>query len=429
MISVTDEANKTFMKNSFTIISLILFLLCYILPSCNKEEVPALTTSEVTNITGTSATSGGNVTSEGSAMVLERGICWSTATDPTLDDNKTLVSGGAGTFTSNMTDLQAATEYYVRAYATNSYGTGYGESVSFKTSGAKATITKPEASELTGVTAKLTGTVNPNYMATAVVFEYGTTNSYGQIAAASPGTIEGSKVVTVYVTIQDLLPDNTYYYRIRATNQLGTEYSEGNSFKYAVSDGDGNSYNAILIGTQMWLATNLKTTKLNDGTSIQPVTSGADWATRTSPSYCWYDNTGANGDTYGALYNWYSASSGKLCPAGWHVPTDADFSILISYLGGSNTAGGKMKEAGPDHWITPNTAATNESKFRALPGGFRDSDSNGTFKEIRYSGYWWTSTAVTQNNSYSRSLNHNSGDALLNSSNKAAGFSVRCIKD
>ena len=136
----------------------------------------------------------------------------------------------------------------------------------------------------------------------------------------------------------------------------------------SMTDKDGNTYKTIQIGTQTWMAENLKTTKYNDRTSIPLVTDATSWSNLSTPACCWQDNVPARKVTYGVLYNWYTVNTGKLCPSGWHVPSDAEWNVLTDYLGGENIAGGKLKESGFKHWNKPNTGATNETHFSALSG-------------------------------------------------------------
>jgi len=193
-----------------------------------------------------------------------------------------------------------------------------------------------------------------------------------------------------------------------------------------VTDADGNSYPTVKIGTQVWMQTNLKTTKYNDGTTIQNVTN-TNWDTLTTAAVCTYNNT-TNADTintYGRLYNWYAVNTAKLCPTGWHVPSDAEWTILSNYLGGQ--AGGRMKEKGTQHWRLPNTNATNDSKFTALPGGYRYFD--GTFYDIGYNGYWWSSTESNTSYAFTRTLYYDGSYLYGYSSGKVSGFSVRCLRN
>jgi len=195
-----------------------------------------------------------------------------------------------------------------------------------------------------------------------------------------------------------------------------------------VTDADGNIYHTVNIGTQTWIVENLKTTKCNDGTAIPNVTDGKAWPVLTTPAYCWYKNdTATNKATYGALYNWYVVNTSKLCPAGWHVPTDAEWSALTTYLGGESVAGGKLKETGTTHWISPNTGADNSSGFTALPGGIRN--GNGTFDYIRYYGSWWSSSEVNKTRAWHRYVGYNVSYVSRTVNDSCEGLSVRCLRD
>ena len=193
-----------------------------------------------------------------------------------------------------------------------------------------------------------------------------------------------------------------------------------------VTDVDGNVYQTLIIGTQTWMVGNLRTTKFNDGTAIPLVTDGTAWSADTTAAYCWYSNDISYKGTYGALYNWYAVNTGKLCPAGWHVPTDAEWATLITYLGDSTSAGGKLKEAGTAHWFSPNTGATNSSGFTALPSGSRYSD--GAFYLNGKYGWLWSTTQSTSANAWHEYLDYTSSTIFRTSGSKKIGFSVRCVK-
>jgi uncharacterized protein (TIGR02145 family) len=196
-----------------------------------------------------------------------------------------------------------------------------------------------------------------------------------------------------------------------------------------MTDQDGNVYKTVTIGTQTWMAENLRTTTYNDGTSISNVTGATEWGNLTTGAYCNYINTASTDTiaTYGRLYNWYAANTGKLAPAGWHVPTDAEWTTLIEYLGGEDVAGGKLKETGTTHWDSPNTGATNETGFTALPGGLRIYD--GGFSDFGYTGYWWSATENYANYARYRRIVFNSNDVYISSSSMEMGYSVRCVMD
>lgn len=192
-------------------------------------------------------------------------------------------------------------------------------------------------------------------------------------------------------------------------------------------DVDGNIYNTVTIGTQVWMTENLKVTRFNDGSAIPLVTDNTEWSNLLSPGYCWYKNDTAFAHTYGALYNWYTVDVGKLCPAGWHIPKDQEWTTLTTYLGGENIAGGKLKEAGTDYWYNPNTGATNETGFSALPGGYRD--LKGEFYYMGYYGYWWSTSAIGSANAWSRYIPYNTCTVEKFPNDKKSGFSVRCVRD
>ena len=310
---------------------------------CKKEstspndKTPSVTTIGISLITDSTAVSGGNISSDGGASVASRGVCWATTNVPTIANNKTSDGDGVGNFTSRLYDLTPNTKYYVRAYATNSKGTSYGEEISFT------------SSEST------TGTMN---------------------------------------------------------------------------DIDGNVYKTVKINGVWWMAENLKTTRYRNGDSIPNMTNGFQWATAVSGGYCNHDNNPANSDVYGRLYNWLAVSDGrKLAPAGWHIPTSSEWQTLVDGNGGRYLAGGKLKETGNLHWITPNHGATDAVGFRALPGGNRN-DAAGFFNK-GINGYWWTSTEITGAGSFGVHFSMYTNTAYCENANadKHMGFSVRCVKD
>jgi len=216
------------MKNILRISGVLLILMLNF--SCKKEEVPLLTTSPVTNITGTTAISGGTITSEGSGTVISRGVCWSTGTTPTIGDSKTADGAGAGSFTSNITGLNGATVYYVRAYAINNVGTGYGMALSYSTLGQSPTSAGATATNINVTSATLNGSVNANYLSTVVTFEYGTTTGYGSTATPSQSPITGNTSSNVSADITGLTAGTIYHYRIKSVNSLGTGYSSDLTF-------------------------------------------------------------------------------------------------------------------------------------------------------------------------------------------------------
>lgn len=194
-----------------------------------------------------------------------------------------------------------------------------------------------------------------------------------------------------------------------------------------LTDQDGNIYKTIIIGTQTWMAENLRTTIYNDGTPIPNVTDSTEWSSLSTGAYCNNNNDMGNAGTYGRLYNFYAVSTGKLCPPGWHVPTNEEWVILNDYLGGHLVAGGELKETGTSHWNEPNTGATNSTGFTALPGGFRYSD--GAFESIGDFGYWWSSTETGTDGAHGRNMYSFYSYLYYSHYYKVAGYSIRCVKD
>jgi uncharacterized protein (TIGR02145 family) len=205
----------------------------------------------------------------------------------------------------------------------------------------------------------------------------------------------------------------------------------------SMTDQAGNVYKTVEIGTQTWMAENLKTTKFNDNSSILNVTGNSAWSNLTTPGYCWYNNDEAtNKPLYGTLYNWYAAKTGKLCPTGWHVPTDTEFKTLEMSLGmtqsqadvtlwrGTNE-GDQMKST--TGWKTGENG-TNTSGFSALPGGYRY-HQNGGFNNIGELGYWWCFNESAPTLGYYRRLDGNNDGVYRDGTLKAAGKYIRCVKD
>lgn len=194
-----------------------------------------------------------------------------------------------------------------------------------------------------------------------------------------------------------------------------------------VTDIDGNIYKTIEIGSQIWMQENLKVTRFNDGSDIPLITSDAEWANLVTPGYSWYDNNEATyKDTYGALYNFYAVDTRILCPAGWHVPNDVEWSVLSDYVGGEDVAGGKLKETGTLHWMYPNEGATDEYGFKALPGGYRY--DTGPFSYIGMGGTWWTSREYQPESSWAYGISYEYRHIGPGTPPKNYAQSVRCVK-
>lgn len=292
---------------------------------------------------------------------------------------------------------------------------------------------------------------------TKVRFEYGTNISYRRTLYPSllPDTPPYPNSGTqTSVTLTGLTKGTTFHYRFIAVNDYGTTYGIDASFTTlnegesgiafnpeltynSLSDIDGNTYKTIQIGTQTWMAENLKTTRLNDAIPIIQIMDKNEWVHLTSPAYCWYDSDSA---TYklsnGALYNLNAVNTGKLCPTGWHVPTDLEWTTLINILGGNDLALSKLQETGKSHWLNQNPNATNSSGFTALPCGARmDDESSASFSSLGKEAYWWSSSKYNITADFPLSgawmlpLYNWTYSVLMKRAPYTFGLSVRCLKD
>ncbi|NVO08322.1 MAG: fibrobacter succinogenes major paralogous domain-containing protein, partial [Bacteroidales bacterium] len=237
-------------------------------------------------------------------------------------------------------------------------------------------------------------------------------------------TKDGYKTWTDTLTAAEL----KLYFRSEDKGPLKVILEKGCNCPTTVTDIEGNVYETVVIGNQCWMKANLKTTKYNDGTNIPLVIDNATWAALTTPAYCFYNNDEATyKNTYGALYNWYTVNTGKLAPKGWHVPNYDEVSVLVNYVG--LIGGGKLKEIGTMHWLSPNTGSTNETGFSALPGGYR---WDYGCQDIGNTGRWWSSKEINSINASPWVL-YSDGSAIwwfnANGQPKNLGYSVRCIKD
>ncbi len=324
------------MRNTLYLVLIYLSLISFL--SCEEEtgDIPTVSTKEITEIMKNSAISGSIVDNNGGKDIIGIGICWSTESSPTLEDNYTS-DDGFDSCNSNLTGLEANTRYYVRAYATNDLGTGFGEEIEF--------ITLPENGEV-------------------------------------------------------------------------------------ITDVDGNSYLTVTIGTQVWMGENLKTTKYQNGDDIgttTPVT--LDISSEDNPKYQWsYEGNEDNVNEFGRLYTWHATTDERnVCPDGWHIPTEEEWKTLFEFIGGEGYGGGKLKSLLV--WEYPNTAATNEYEFSALPGGMRY--ANGSFDHMYSLGCWWTSTRSSYGTNAPISIYIYSTESSMDyiTFREKEGRSVRCVRD
>lgn len=393
----------------------------------------AATTNAATAVGNTTATLNGIVNAAGSSTTVSFEYGTSTSYGTTVTALQSPVTGTANTAVSAaITGLTPGLNYHFRVKAVSGGGTTYGSDLTFTTLQPPAAATSA-ATAVSSTSATLNGTADANNSSTTVTFEYGETTSYGTGVAADQSPVTGDTETSVSKAISGLSASTTYHYRVKAVSAGGTVYGNDAEFTTSadlptVSDYEGNIYNIITIGTQEWMQKNLMVTHYSTGDAISNVTDNTAWSGLTTDAFCWYNNDqAAYKGTYGALYNWYTVIDVRnVCPAGWHVPTDAEWTTLTTYLGGISAAGGKLKESGTAHWASPNEGATNETGFTALPGGNRY--FNGAFEYTGSIGDWWSFSGTDATMALSRGMYHHIGSVSVDNHDKRIGFSIRCLK-
>lgn len=448
------------MKNLIKPIGLILLIITVILNSCKKDKTtpPVLSTTEPTEITQTTVTTGGNINSDGGEDIISAGICWSTSTNTSVKDKHTNDAKELGNFTSKLTELTPDTKYYIRAYAVNKTEIGYGNEITFTTSPiALATLSTANIDSITSTTA--VGGGNITFDGGGAIIERGICWAIHQNPTTdNDRTLEGTGTGSYISDIKCLSFATTYYVRAYATNNAGTAYGNQLSFTTkgtnpiifspdltygSVTDIDGNCYKTIQIADRIWMAENLRTSRYTDGVPIPNVTDDIEWHNlvvedfpvyEISGAYCWYNNDSAayeNG--YGKLYNFGTVQTGKLCPIGWHVPGLYEIKIVDSYpvCEPYLEIGWNLIETGSTHWGSSNAECPkNGTGFTAWPGGFRT--NTGTFSGMGAYGMFWSShTNHTLFATFNR-IPHEKHFFILAelcTTTKGDGLSVRCVKD
>jgi uncharacterized protein (TIGR02145 family) len=314
-----------------------------------------------------------------------------------------------------------------------------------RSTGLKPFAFPKQATDITSTSATLNGIVNANDLQTNVTFEYGSSTSYGGTVAATPSIVTGHLNTSVKTEITGLTSGAEFHFRIKAVNALGTTYSPDMKISNTdqIKDVDQNIYKTVAIGNQLWMAENLKVTKYSDGSEIPYVNDPGLWILTSSGAQCsWFANDPATLTKYGRLYNYYAVTDKRnLCPTGWHVPSDAEWNTLSTYLltngygyGGSGTDIAKALAA-TSSWTNFENAGcigndqinNNASGFSALPGGLRN--LQGAFYSMGLVGAWYSTTSVNDSDAWFRILNYNNTEFGKYQNKKVVGASVRCLKD
>lgn len=458
------------------ILSLTISISCKKILKIEPEEsikLPVLSLPIVDNITRETAEITASVDKDWNQIVSLKGICYSTSPNPTVSDFKLEKGAGTAVFTATLLKLKLNTTYYAKAFATNKGGTAYSEQIAFNT--LPLSVPKIKSTKLAPTT-----TLFSTITSAKIIDDGGgpvSQKGFCWSKIDTPTVTDNKSITTtdsLSLLLNNLTPNTTYYIAPYATNSLGTGYGETIQI---VVDVDGNVYNTVKIGTQVWMVENLKTTKLKDGTPLKNVTENCEWGCITvapagtpsrikPPAYCWYDNDIKHKNIYGAIYNGIAANTGLLAPEGWHVPSNTEFGKLVTFLDPntidkieippsswgppyrsytSHTAVQKMLVPGNTYWYDPkfpkDNVSTNSSGFSAVGAGQRG-NIGGDFTELNFWTCFWTSTIYEAGDhidpSYTKYYNRNIEVMLTFGINGAIfnlidvetnGWSVRCIKD
>jgi uncharacterized protein (TIGR02145 family) len=400
-------------------------------------------------ITPTTALLKGYVSYEGGSPVTNRGFVIGTLPNPDLSTAEVIAVGqGQGMYEQNVNQLLPGMTYYVRAYAFNALGASYGDVLVFSTPATVPTLTTKPIQNIGLYTAKSGGEIESD--GGSVITQKGIVWSTqpNPTISLTTKTLNGGGVSNFEANLNQLVPNTTYYVRAYATNSVGTAYGNTITFNTlpiptSVTDVDGNVYTVLVLGNQVWMQENLKTTKYCNGDQIPMYMSDVQWQALTTGGWSYYDNIGGN-ETLGKLYNFYAASDVRNpCPCGWHVPTDAEWTQLENYLiaNGMNfdntTQGNKIAKsmASTNMWQTSsifgavgfNPSTNNTSGFNGIPAGRRF--NTGEFVNLGSTAAWWTATQQNTTLAWYRWLSKDGLDSKRSSSNKTFGYTIRCVMD
>ena len=376
------------------------------------------------------------------------GVCWSTSPNPTIADDRSAVTEERSSVTyypmSSILGLAAGTTYYVRAYATNSKGTAYGEQLAF-------TTISTEVGDVitTGVTAITTsgassgGTVTDDHGFPVTSRGVCWSTSVNPTVVAGSYVASGSGMGSFTSAITGLAPGTIYFVRAFAVNAAGTSYGNNIGFtttKAAAAtdlvDKDGNVYTTVKINNQEWIVENFMCSKYADGVSINYLPDALQFDSDTAGAFCYYENNISLKSSIGALYNWYAVNNARslaylerngVQESGWRVPSTTDWNNLRTFLGGLSVAGGALKETGSDYWHSGNIGATNSSGFRGRGSGQRLS---GNYTNLGYQGNYWSSVSQSTTTAWYYQL-LSAGPQMYSFDNalKRYGYAVRLVRD
>jgi uncharacterized protein (TIGR02145 family) len=437
----------------------ILVLVFQIFTTCDRFETNPLTKVRTLAVTAEVVTAKvfGKIIELSGMDNVEYGFCYANHSTPTIDDE--VVSLGnpiVGDFSANLTNLTPGELYYIRAFCKDGVTFIYGDALQFSTSSGEVSFKQPEIIFVSPTSSRIKIEIindgGANITSRGVVW-----STSQNPTISNNHTTDGTSIGSWVSIVTNLIPNTLYYIKAYATNVAGTFYSNQLTFvtlqEGTVVDVEGNIYKTITIDNTTWMAENLKVTKYSDGTAIATGLNATGWESATGGAYAIYPHQGISGiltetdmaNSYGILYNWYAVSSNQgLCPVGWRVPTDQEWTDVVSYIATlndqnignqlksclqvSSPLGGACAAIQHPRWDTDATNfGTNSFGFAALPAGIRY--INGTFTNIGIQASWWSATGLGTSSAWYRNIFSNNGSISRSVEDKKLGLSVRCVRE
>ncbi len=426
--------------------SLAACLFFFLLSGCDEDplsasQIPFVTTTELIKITTSELICESVVSNFGESSITRAGVCWSESPEPTILDYQTsdeINSNGA--FLSIISDLEEGKNYYLRAYAENSKGIAYSSVVTFNTLSEIEQQLIKSIYNISDTSATLSINIaNINPESIRISFEFGPTRNYGSEIMLTETSTDKSGNEQLSACITNLNSGTSYHYRLKVQNASKTIYDDDGTFNTLVKDNEGNYYHIIKIGEQTWLKENLRTSRFNNGELIGTTpTYSADITGENTPHYQWE----CTNVEHGRYYTYYTITDSRgICPAGWHVPTDEEWTTLTDYLSTNNYGfeGDSLKiskslaaQSGWEANTMPGTVgndqeSNNKSSFTGLASGGRH--NTGEIAFVGHHGIWWSSNESPDGEAIFRCIGYVPGRIYRGLFDKAYGVPVRCLKD
>ncbi len=376
----------------------IAFLATFIFLGCKPDPIVTIPVVETVSVTPYSNNfrAIGKVVFDGGGDIYEKGFCLSLEENPGIEDKKyqglSHSYSDPSLFSAIINDIAPNQTYYLRFYAINAIGVGYGDVLTFTDSFKPLVITQT-ATDITKTEAVLKGVVNPINTEARCWFEYWSEGE--EVRKSELPQVSGDQSMDLSVKIEGLTLAKVYNYTLKSSNKFGESSGDTLQFEtYAINDYDGNLYRIVKIGNQVWMKENFRGAHYSNGDPILYIKNIEEWKNSNVGAYCWYQHDPKNGVEYGGLYNWSAANDSRALITGWHLPNREDFDEFTEFIdnGDMNSTGIKIMETGTSHWLNPRLTANNQTGFTALPNGFfNPDDGDKAFSGLGTDAIFWGS--------------------------------------